>query len=504
MPPSSIQPSTAQAGRYLRTGIVGYHAYLPGYRLQRSEVAAAIGSSGRGVRCVAGYDEDSTTLGVAAALPAVRGREPAVGSVWFATTDPVYADKTNATAIHAALDLQPGIIAADLGASLRSGIVALLVAARDGGLAVLADRRGGPAGGADEREGADAAAAFLFGEEDPLARIICTASVTAEFIDRWRAPGAPDGAAWEERFGEQRYTELADQLLTRLAGSGSGSRSRSGSGSGIELGDIQRFAVAGSNARAVRSVASIVQKATGARLEGAGLADAIGNAGAAQAGLVLADLLDAASAGETLLLISLADGADALILQATEAIAAGRGEPLRAQFDRGVTIGYPQYLLWRERLAAERPRRPDPDRPSAPFAWRNRRYKLSMTGGRCGKCGAVQFPLPRVCYQCHAADDFEPVPASGQTGRIVTFTVDRLAYSPSPPLVSAIVAFTHGGRLQCELTDVCRPIKVGDEVVPTFRRGATVGGIRNYIWKARPVDPTTPDAAGRPGGEPES
>ncbi len=498
MPPSSIQPSTTQPGRYPQTGIVGYHAYLPGYRLERSEIAAAVGSSARGVRCVAGYDEDSTTLGVAAALPAVRGRETAVGSVWFATTDPVYADKTNATAIHAALDLQPGIIAADLGASLRSGIVGLLLAARDGGLAVLADRRGGPAGGTDEREGADAAVAFLFGEVDPLARIICTASVTAEFIDRWRAPGAPDGATWEERFGEQRYTELADQLLTRL------------SEAGAELGDVRRFAVAGSNARAVRSVASIVQKATGARLEGAGLADAIGNAGAAQAGLALADLLDAAMAGETLLLISLADGADALILRATEAIAASRGEPLRAQFDRGVTIGYPQYLLWRERLAAERPRRPDPDRPSAPFAWRNRRYKLSMTGGRCGKCGAVQFPLPRVCYQCHAADDFEPVPASGQTGRIATFTVDRLAFSPSPPLVSAIVAFTRGGRLQCELTDVRRPIRVGDEVVPTFRRGATVGGIRNYIWKARPVYPTTPAAAGQPGAagrpdaEPES
>ncbi len=486
MQPSSIRPP----------GIVGYHAYLPGYRLQRGEIAAAIGSSARGVRCVAGYDEDSTTLGVTAALPAVRGREPSVGSVWFATTNPVYADKTNATAIHAALDLQPGIIAADLGASLRSGIAALLIAARDAGLAVLADRRGGPAGGADERDGADAAAAFLFGAEDPLAEIIGTASVTAEFIDRWRAPGTPDGAAWEERFGEQRYTELADELLARLAGAGAGAKA---GGAGVELGGIQRFAVTGSNARAVRSVAKIVQQATGAKLEGADLPDAIGHAGAAQPGLALADLLDAASAGETLLLISLADGADALILRATEALATRHGEPLRAQVDRGVAIGYPQYLLWRERLAAERPRRPDPDRPSAPFAWRNRRYKLSMTGGRCGKCGAVQFPLPRVCYQCHAADDFEPVPAAGQTGRIVTFTVDRLAYSPSPPLVSAIVALEHGGRLQCELTDVRGPIRVGDEVVPTFRRGATVGGIRNYLWKARPVYPTTPD-----GAEPEN
>src|ERR1700722_7564844 len=132
-----MRPSTTQPGPYPRTGIVGYHAYLPGYRLQRSEIAAAIGASARDERCVAGHDEDSTTLGVAAALPAVRGREAAVGSVWFATTDPVYGDKTNATTVHAALDLQPDIVAADLGASLRSGIVALFAAAPDGGAALL-------------------------------------------------------------------------------------------------------------------------------------------------------------------------------------------------------------------------------------------------------------------------------------------------------------------------------------------------------------------------------
>jgi hydroxymethylglutaryl-CoA synthase len=463
-------------------GIVGYHAYLPAYRLNRAEIAAAIGASARGARCVAGYDEDTTTLGVAAALPVVSGREPRVGSVWLATTDPVYADKTNATAVHAALDLSPGILAADLGATVRSGIVALLAAARDGGLAVLADRRGGPAGGADERDGGDAAAAFLFGDQDPLALITATASVTAEFIDRWRAPGTPDGAVWEERFGEQRYAELAGQLLGRLTGAG------------VDLSGISRFAVAGANARAVRTVAAAARKATGATLAGGDLADLIGNAGAAQPGLVLADLLDAATPGETLLLLSLADGADALVLRATDAIAERRGEPLRDQVDGGVTIGYPQYLLWRGRLAGERPRRPDPDRPSAPFAWRNRGYKLSLAGGRCRKCGAVQFPLPRVCYQCHAADEFDSVSASGQRARIVTFTVDRLAFSPSPPLISAIIAFEQGGRLQCELTDVRAPLQVGDEVAPAFRRGPTVGGIHNYLWKARPVD-QAPSAA---------
>jgi hydroxymethylglutaryl-CoA synthase len=475
--------ATTEPGPRGPVGVTGYRAYLPAYRLERGDVAAAVGATARGARCVAGYDEDTTTLGVAAALPVVAGREPAVGSVWLATTDPVYADKTNATAVHAALGLPPGIIAADLGASVRSGVVALLAAARDGGLAVLADRRGGPAGGADEREGGDAAAAFLFGEDAPLAVIAGTASVTAEFIDRWRAPGAPDGAAWEERFGEQRYAELAGQLLSQLTESG------------VDLRGVGRFAVAGINARAVRAVAGTVAKATGATLEGGDLAGLVGNAGAAQAGLVLAGLLDAAGPGETLLLISLADGADALVLRATGAIAAGRGEPLRAQLDGGVAIGYPQYLLWRGRVAGERSRRPDPERPSAPFAWRNRHYKLAMAGGRCRKCGALQFPLPRVCYQCHAADEFESVSASGQPARIVTFTVDRLAFSPSPPLISAIIAFEGGGRLQCELTDVRQPLRVGDEVVPTFRRGATVGGIHNYLWKARPVYRAAPSLA---------
>jgi len=486
MTSEQMTATTTEPGQPRPVGIVGYHAYLPAYRLDRGDVAAAVGASARGARCVAGYDEDTTTLGVAAALPVVAGRKPAVGSVWLATTDPVYADKTNATAVHAALDLPPGIVAADLGATFRSGIVALLLAARDGGLAVLADRRGGPAGGADEREGGDAAAAFLFGDQAPLALVTGSASVTAEFLDRWRAPGAPDGAAWEERFGEQRYAELAGQLLGRL------------SEDGVDLGGIRRFAVAGINARAVRTVAGTVAKVTGATLEGGDLA-AVGNAGAAQAGLALAGLLDAAGAGETLLLVSLADGADALVLRATDALAAGRGEPLRAQVDGGVTIGYPQYLLWRGRIAGERSRRPEPERPSAPFAWRNRHYKLSMAGGKCRKCGALQFPLPRVCYQCHAADEFDSVSASGQTARIVTFTVDRLAFSPSPPLISAIIAFEGGGRLQCELTDVRRPLQVGDEVVPTFRRGATVGGIHNYLWKARPVYRAAPPALAAAG-----
>jgi uncharacterized OB-fold protein len=230
-----------------------------------------------------------------------------------------------------------------------------------------------------------------------------------------------------------------------------------------------------------------MQEATGAKLEGDDLAGIVGNAGAAQAGLALADLLDAAGAGETLLLISLADGADALVLRTTGAITQGRGEPLRAQVDRGVSIGYPQYpaVAGADHGGPAAPSRPGPSVGAVRLA----QPAVQAVDDRrpVRTCGAVQFPRARVCYQCHTAGEFEPVSAAGQTARIVTFTVDRLAFSLSPPLVSAIVAFEQGGRLQCELTDVREPLAVGDEVVPTFRRGATVGGIRNYIWKARPV-----------------
>ena len=74
------------------------------------------------------------------------------------------------------------------------------------------------------------------------------------------------------------------------------------------------------------------------------------------------------------------------------------------------------------------------------------------------------------------------------TGTVVTFTVDRLAYSPSPPIVFAVVDFDGGGRLPVELTDVdAGDVAIGDRVEMTFRRLSTADGIHNYFWKARPV-----------------
>src|SRR6476619_3528716 len=48
-------------------GLVGYGAYIPYWRLQRGAITAALGSGGgKGLRSVASFDEDTTSLGVEA------------------------------------------------------------------------------------------------------------------------------------------------------------------------------------------------------------------------------------------------------------------------------------------------------------------------------------------------------------------------------------------------------------------------------------------------------
>jgi uncharacterized OB-fold protein len=81
-----------------------------------------------------------------------------------------------------------------------------------------------------------------------------------------------------------------------------------------------------------------------------------------------------------------------------------------------------------------------------------------------------------------------PEPLGAVQGRVATFTIDRLAYSLSPPVVVAVVDFDGGGRYTCELTDVdASTVAIGDRVEMTFRRLYTANGVHNYFWKARPV-----------------
>src|SRR3954465_2146515 len=82
-------------------GVLSWGSHVPHRRLDRTTISAiAGGGGGKGTRAVASYDEDTTTMGVAAARAALRGVDVRPGALWFSTTTPTYLDKTNATAVH--------------------------------------------------------------------------------------------------------------------------------------------------------------------------------------------------------------------------------------------------------------------------------------------------------------------------------------------------------------------------------------------------------------------
>jgi hydroxymethylglutaryl-CoA synthase len=464
-------------------GIIGAAGYVPYWRLDRSGIAAVFGAGGgRGTRSVASYDEDTTSMGVEAARLALRSSGSArPGALWFATAAPAYLDKTNATAIHAALRLDADTPALDFGGAIRSGVGALAAALRSDGavLVVTADQRDGLPTSGDEAAGGDGAAAVLVGSDADgpvVSELLGAGSATEEFIDRWRTPGERRSKVWEERFGETKYVPLGEQAWNAALKAAE-----------VTPAQVDRLIVAGSHARAIRALTNRLGVAKEARADDLGAS--VGYTGTAQPAQLLAAALEQAAPGEVVALVSLADGVDVLVFRTTDALASyAPARTVAAQVTNGADLPYGKFLSWRGTVTLEPPRRPEPDRISAAVAGRTEKWKYAFVGSRDRSSEALHLPPARVSREGGALDDMDPAPMSDVPGTIATFTVDRIAYSPSPPIVFAVVDFDGGGRLPIELTDVSADdVRMGDRVEMTFRRLFTADGIHNYFWKARPI-----------------
>ncbi|WP_299574870.1 OB-fold domain-containing protein [uncultured Williamsia sp.] len=451
--------------------LISFAAYLPSGRLAPTDVG---GRAGGRDRVVASFDEDSTTMAVEAAARALRRIDTAAdpATVLLATTSPAYADKTNAVAVHAALDLPRSAFCADLVGGGRSSVAALRLVSRDGGIAVMSDVRVGRPGSEDEKLGGDGAAAFVFADTaetgDGVAAVIGTASVSAEFLDRWRDPRSEVGEQWEERFGVEQYTPLVREAAAAALAC-----------AGIESADHVVIACPNSGIakRAATLVTGVVSTTT----------STVGHSGAADLGVALAAALDGAGRDQSILVVSAVDGCDALVLRTLPGIERLGTQPTVAeQRSSGTAVRYLDYLSWRGLLDKQPPRRPEPDRPAGPPSRRSVAWKFSLTGSRCTVCDFLHLPPARVCRGCGTTDAMRPESARSTSGTVVTSTIDRLAYSPAPPVVEVVVDFDGGGRTTLEVADAAPDgVGVGARVTPTFRRLFTAGGVHNYFWKAR-------------------
>jgi len=466
------------------TGIVSYGAYVPPTRLAFASLGGRPAAEGGPEKAVAWNDEDSLTMGVAAAAHCLRGFDrSAVDAVLFASTTWAFREKQAAALLARALDLRRDVRTADYGGSLRAGTDALRGAAdalRAGSarrvLVVAADCRLAAPGSALETSFGDGAAAFLIGDADVVAGLDGAHAVADEIVDVWRGDGDRFVHAWEDRFVVQEgYTpnlvEAVRGLLAR---------------SGAAAGDFARAILYAPDRRAHAGAVRALGLDPG-RVQDP-LFGRLGNCGAAFVPLQLAAALEGARPGERLLVAGYGDGAEALAFSVTEHVdklEARRGVSWHLARRRPVA-SYQRYLEARSLAPREWQAGTSPGL-SATVHFRERDEDTSFCGQKCRRCGAVQFPNQRVCETCFARDDFERYRLSDRIGRVVTYTFDWFFPTPDPPTVVTVTE-VDGARVHLQLVNA-RPeeVRLDMPVEFVFRRIHEVGGRPNYYWKGTPL-----------------
>jgi len=465
-------------------GICSYGAYVPATRLPLALIGGARGEGGP-EKAVASYDEDAITMGVTAAVECLRGFDrTAVDAVFVGSTTLPYHEKLAASIVAKALDLRRDVATADYGGSLRAGASALrgaLDAVTAGtarsALVVASDCRLAAPRSPLERSIGDGAAAFLVGDSRCIAAYEALHAVADEILDVWRAAGDAFVHTWEERFvlehGHRSVLIEALRGLFQQTGLGPADFSRAA----LYAPDAASHQAA---ARAAGLAADRVQPALFGRL---------GNTGAAFAPMLFVGALEEARPGERLLFASYGDGAEASAWRATAEIEKlGRRRALGWHLGRRRAIGsYATYLRPRHLEATEHDVRQAPG-ISATVHFRERDSDLSFRGAHCRRCSAEHFPPQRVCYRCHARDDFESVRLSDRQGRLLSWTLDHFFPTPEPPLAAGVVEIEGGARVYLQLTDVTSDeLRCELPVEFVFRRIHEVGGKPNYFWKATPL-----------------
>ena len=474
-------------------GILAFGAYIPRYRLARRVIAEANGwlnpalkAQGKGERAMCNWDEDPVTMAVEAARDALIGRDRGtIADLRFASTTFPFLDRLNAGVVAEALSLSQDVTALDIAATRRAGTSALasaLVGSSEA-LVVAADKRQAKAASPVEMAAGDGAAAILVGNGEPAARLIASASRAADFVDHYRTPESEYDYQWEERWiRDAGYLPIVAPLIKRCLDK-----------AGLSAADVTHFCMPATLPRVSTAVAKAAGLAETAVRDN--LHAVCGEAGAAHPLLMLAAALEEAKPGERILVVGFGQGADALLLEVMPAIAQ---QPARLGVKghlarRREETNYPKFLAFNDVIAIERGMRAEADKLTPLSAlWRNRKTVTSFVGGHCTKCGTLQFPKTRVCVNpnCSAIDTQEEHPFADKTGRINSYTADRLTYSPDPPACYGMIQFDDGGRWMMDFTDVgAEALAVGQPMRMMFRVKDidTQRGFRRYFWKAAPA-----------------
>lgn len=190
---------TKQKKQKSEVGIVGYGAYVPKHYVLSSAIDVRAAQLGLVQKSLASWDEDSVTMGVQAALMAMKNAHvlPAsIGALYIGSESPAYAVNPSSTIVadmlsmgssYHAVDLQFACKAATAG--LQMMMAQITAQSVSSGLIIGSDKSQAKKGDALEWSAGAASAALLVGKDNVLARVIATASVSSDTPDFWRREG---------------------------------------------------------------------------------------------------------------------------------------------------------------------------------------------------------------------------------------------------------------------------------------------------------------------------
>jgi 2-acetylphloroglucinol acetyltransferase len=345
-----------------RTGIVSYGFSFPKRRLKVEETIStwknapvelirdAFDVKERGVL---GADEDVITLSVDAAKMALTkwgGDKTLVDSLYLGTCTNPYDSKPSGTVIVEALGLGREVKCADIQFSTKSGTTALQLgqAMVSAGLsrhaiAIGADtlNRHVSPGDSQEAWAGAGAAAVLIGNTDTIAEIDGIASYVSDLPDSFRVQGeryirtgTPLGSSRNEISIEEHTSRVTQMILKQLQ---------------CEVQDFNHVVfqqATGSSPFSQGRALGFVPE----QVEAAVFASAIGDTGSASALIGLAKVLEVASPGDRILVISYGFGAgsDAMSLKVTDQIARVRSKGVTVQsvLDDKIYVSYAEAMKY--------------------------------------------------------------------------------------------------------------------------------------------------------------
>ncbi len=474
------------------TGITGFGAYIPRLRLSRKAMASALdwldpnlAALGKGERAVANWDEDSLTMAVEAARDLLAARPHNPDRLVLASTTLPFQDRSNAGLVIDALGLPDTTRPADATGSLRAATSALLAAFEQTGSTLLtaADRRlARPGSAQDFLYGHGAAAVSIGRGPGVLAEFLGGHSISRDLVDHYRAEGETADYVLEERWArDEGYLKIIPAAVRAVLDK-----------AGIAPDQVDHFILPGTIPKIQATLAGKLGLRPDSVVDPLGAS--VGDTGVAHPLLMLADLLGRAKPGRIILLVGFGQGADAILLRTTPALAdfkpaAGVAGSLARRQEE---TQYLKHLSFAGMVDIHFGMRAEHDKRTAhTVAYRKRDMVNGLVGGRCTACGCAQFPRTRVCVNpaCAAVDTQTPLRLADEPAAVKTFTEDWLGFTPCPPLAYGNVQFANGANVMMEFTDIrAGQLSVGLPVRLVFRLKDVdeKRGFRRYFWKATP------------------